>query len=389
MATSRAGVCALNQTPASILYVITDLEVGGVPLHLHRLARAMKTHGFRPAVVSLAPAGPVAEMLREDAIAVYSCEGRGGWDFRVIGRLARIIEKTRPDIVHALLFHANVAARRAAKKADFPRERLVCEIQTVEVERRWHLWMDRVTHRGCRFTIGNSPSVIEHLAARARIPRDRLRLVRGGIDPKPPQEAEPLDRTTLDLPPNAPLVLWVGRLDPVKGLDKLLQAFHLVVKSEGEPESARSNAHLLLAGDGPLHPELARQIEHLELQAQVHLLGARDDVPKLLKTADVFVFPSRTEGLPNALLEAMAAGCPIVTTDVPGCRDLIEHERTGLIVPYGDTKALATAISRLLRNPTIAQELAGRAAKEVTERWHVEGTYDAYADVYAEILAAP
>lgn len=360
-----------------------------MPLHLHRLAKAMKARGYRPTVVSLAPAGPVAHMLREEAIDVQSCEGRGGWDFRVIGRLARIIERTRPDIVHALLFHANVAARRAARKADFPRERLVCEIQTVEVERRWHLWIDRLTHRGCRFTIGNSPSVIDHLAARAKIPRDCLRLVRGGIDPKPLQEAQPLDRSTLNLPPDVPLVLWVGRLDPVKGLDKLLQAFRLLVETGGQPESARSDAHLLLAGDGPLHPELARQIEQLELQARVHLLGARDDVPSLLEAADVFVFPSRTEGLPNALLEAMAAGCPIVTTDAPGCRDLIEHERTGLVVPYGDTKALATAIRRLLRDRTTARQLADCAVREVTDKWHVQGTYDACADVYAEVLAAP
>lgn len=377
-----------DPTAASILYVITDLEVGGVPLHLHRLARAMKARGYRPTVVSLAPAGPVADMLRGDTIDVQSCQGHGGWDFRVIGRLARILQKVRPDIIHALLFHANVAARRAARKADFPSECVVCEIQTVEVERRWHLWVDRLTHRGCRFTLGNSPSVIEHLAARAKIPRDRLRLVRGGIDPKPLQDAQPLDRSTLNLPPDVPLVLWVGRLDPVKGLDRLLQAFRLALEAEGEQHIARSDAHLLLAGDGPLRAELEAQIEQLELQGRVHLLGARRDVPSLLKAADVFVFPSRTEGLPNALLEAMAAGCPIVTTDVPGCRDLIEHERTGLLVPYGDTDSLTAAISRLLRDRTTAQELADRAVKEVTKIWHVEGTHDAYAHVYAEILAS-
>jgi glycosyltransferase involved in cell wall biosynthesis len=364
---------------ADILYVITDLQIGGVPLHLRHLALEMRRRGYGVRLISLSPLGPVAAMLAAEGVEVESCDASGGWDFRVVGRLARLIEQRLPDILHAFLFHANLASRWAAKRAGLPANRVLCEIQTVEVERRWHLLVDRFTHHGCRFTIGNSPSVIEHLATQARIPRERLRLVRGGIRIDRIAKANPIDWTTIGLRSGDRVILWVGRLDPVKGLDQLIDALRRV--------PADLNAHLVLAGDGPLRNTLAQQAQSTGLADRVHWLGARKDVPSLLKAADLFAFPSRTEGLPNALLEAMAAGCPIVTTDVPGCRDLVIHEERGLIVPYGDTQALSGALTRLLSDRELAGQL-GRQARESAENdWPIEKTYAAYAAAYGEVLA--
>lgn len=367
----------MKPSGADILYVITDLEIGGVPLHLCRLARAMKDRGFRLMVVSLATGGPVAALLRDEGVEVHGCDGRGGWDFRVIGRLSRIIRRVRPTLVHSLLFHANVAARLAARSIGFPADRVICEIQTVEVERRWHLIVDHWTHEECRLTIGNSPSVVEHLAAKAGIPRDRLRLVKGGIDPEPIRLAAAASRAGLGLDSQAGMILWVGRVDPVKGLDTLIDALPLLGRDRP--------THLVLAGDGPDRDRLMSRVERLGFTARVHWIGVRDDVASLLKAADVFAFPSRTEGLPNALLEAMAAARPIVTTDVPGCRDLISHEQTGLIVPCGDAYRLAAAIRRLLDDPELACRLGRRASQAVDEKWHAQRMWDDYAAVYAEV----
>lgn len=368
-----------GSTLPSILYVITDLDIGGVPLHLYHLARHVRASGYDVGVVSLAPAGAVGEMLATDGFDVESCEGRGGRDFRVIGRLADIFRRRKPDIVHALLFHANVASRWAAKRAGIAKDRVLCEIQTVEIERKWHLWVDWLTHRGCRLTVGNSPSVIEHLHRRAGIPRDRLRLVKGGIDPSRFDDVQPLPRGNIGLSDDDRLILWVGRLDPVKGLDHLIAAFASL-----RPE--QHNAHLVLVGGGPLQLRLEAQIAALHLADRVHQLGPRQDVPQLLKTADIFAFPSRTEGLPNALLEAMAAGLPIVTTDVPGCRDLIRHDTNGLVVPFGDRDGLQASLHGLLTNGEQREELGAAARTSIEAEWNIAATYEAYLNAYREIV---
>lgn len=370
----------MNAAALDILYVITDLELGGVPLHLRRLANFMVQQRLRVAVCSLAAPGAVGTLLCEDGIDVRTCAASGGWDVRVFGRLARLLKQLRPTIVHSILFHANCATRFAAARAEIPPGRVICEIQTVEVERRWHLWVDRFSWRGCRCFVGNSPSVVEHLARYAGIAGDRLRLVRGGVDASRFAGVHPVDRRALGVPEDARLVLWTGRLDPVKGLAVLLDAFARLHPSEHA-------AHLLLAGSGSLRTKLEARARRLRIAERVHFLGPRSDVPALLAAADLFVFPSRTEGLPNALLEAMAAAKPIVTTDVPGCRDLVTHEETGLMVPLGDAQRLADAMARILRDPHLSARLAGAARACVMEHWSIDATWRAYQALYDEVLA--
>lgn len=361
-----------------ILYVITDLEIGGVPLHLSRLAPAMRARGFRVAVVSLAPIGPVGAILRQQGVDVHTCAGCCGLDFRVIPRLGQLLDELHPALIHSFLFHANQAVRLAAMLGGFPSERLIAEIQTVEVERRWHLRVDRWMHRCSRLTITNSLSVMDHLHRHARIPRDRLRLVRGGIDVERITNAPAMDRPSLGLTHDDRLILWVGRLDPVKGLDHLLRAIHQL--------DSTHRARLFLVGDGPERDGLERLAGQLKIQDRIRFLGLRSDVPSLLKAAELFVFPSKTEGLPNALLEAMAAGLPIVTTDVAGCRDLVEHHRTGWLVPFGNPAALVGAMAELLRNREFARQLGLAAQHEVRTKWNLVATWKDYEAIYRDIL---
>jgi glycosyltransferase involved in cell wall biosynthesis len=361
-----------------IVYVITDLKVGGVPLHVYRLASAMRDRGGSPAVVSLAPEAEVSRRLADAGVKVWHCDAVGAWDARVILRLAAYLRALKPDITHSLLFHANEACRIATVMAGLPLHRLVCEIQTVEIERRWHLTVGGMTHRLGHCVIGNSTSVVGHLERAGRMSRRRLRMVAGGVDVAALDGASPASLAGLRLPDGVPVIGWVGRLDPVKGLEVLLAAFERMAGSR--------EARLLLVGDGPMAPTVRRILTERRLWGQVSMLGARSDVASLLKACGMFVLPSFTEGFPNALLEAMAVGLPVVTSDVPGCHDLVTHEVNGLLAPAGDAEGLASAMSRLLDDAELAGRL-GRVAREtVLTAYTMERCVDRYLGVYGEIV---
>lgn len=373
-----AEIQLLHPARARILFVITDLEVGGVPLHLLRLATSLHETGWRVTVVSLKPPGAVGDRMRSAGVNVQSCDAQAPWDWRAIDRLAGIIGDLAPDIVHAFLFHANLAARGAALLSGFRRSRLICEIQTVETERNWHLWVDRLTHRLCRCTIGNSPSVVEHLHRRAGISRARLRCVPGGADLERFADAEPMSRDQLGVPAGVPLLIWVGRMDPIKGLDTLLAAVDRLRRHQP--------VQLLLVGDGPIRAEVEADRAQRGLHDCVHLLGLRDDVPRLLATADAFVFPSRTEGFPNAILEAFAARVPVVATAAPGTRDLVTDGKTGRMSAVDDPVGLADAIQRTLRDRDAAQAMAQQARRLVEQDFTRQRCYERYLDLYREVL---
>ncbi len=364
----------------TIAYVITDLNTGGVPLHLLRLATAMRDRGLDVHIVSLATVGEVGVTMRERGLPVYSCGAGGPWDARVVWRLRRHLRAIQPDIVHSFLFHANLASRLAVRLAGVSGARLICEIQTVETERLWHLRVCGWTHRMGRLMVGNSQSVVDHLHAEAGVGRDRLVCVPGGVDVERFASSAAVDRASFGLRDDVPLLLWVGRLDPIKGLDELISAVARVRE--------RMVVQLALVGAGAYEGRVREMIAEAGLADCVLLLGRRDDVAGLLKAADVFVFPSRAEGMPNALLEAMAAGVAVVTTDGPGCRDVVVDGETGLVVRVGDVAGLAGAIGELASDRERAAALGAAGLRYVRAHCTLGQCMDRYGELYGEVLGA-
>jgi glycosyltransferase involved in cell wall biosynthesis len=369
---------SVRHTRIKLTYLITDLKVGGVPLHLYRLATHLAGSQFQVQVISLADEGPVGERLRAAGIPVLACGARSAWDVRALARLWRYLMADPPSVLHAMLFHANVAARLAGPMAGISPRRILCEIQTAEVDRTWHLLVDGLTCRLCRFEVANSPSVLEHLHQRARIPLRRLRCEWGAVDGRAIASAEPADRLSLGVRPGEKLVLWTGRLDPIKGFEEMLAACRKLARTVA--------FKLVIVGDGPYRTTVERLIAENGLQGCVLILGQRSDVPSLLRAADVFIFCSRTEGLPNSILEAMAAGLPIVATNVPGNRDLIRDGETGLLVERGSADGIAEGMQRILNSPSDARLLADRAQRWVIEKMDIEAWARRWAELYQNVV---
>jgi glycosyltransferase involved in cell wall biosynthesis len=209
----------------------------------------------------------------------------------------------------------------------------------------------------------------------------KLRVVRNGIDPRPVQTDRRGLRDRLDLPPDARVVLTVGRLTEQKGHRFLLDAAPAILAQE-------PRTYFLWVGDGPLAEALRKRARARGLEDRVRLLGQRSDVPELLAAADLFVLPSLFEGLPLAILEAMAANLPVVGTRVCGTREAIDDGVTGRLVQPGDVAALATAVLEVLTQPALAARWAVAGRARVEQEFSAARMARETAAIYAECLAS-
>jgi glycosyltransferase involved in cell wall biosynthesis len=230
----------------------------------------------------------------------------------------------------------------------------------------------------------------------AGIGSDRLVVIRNAVDVDAFSQATPVPLHSLDIPDDSFMTLFVGRLEPQKSPDTLIELLDVLVRnwslyahSSGIPFAS---VHLALAGEGPLREKLEADVAKREaLRGLVHFLGQRSDIPGLLKTANVLVLPSEWEGMPNVILEAMAAGTPVIARDLPELRELIDDGRTGDLVPHNnadDPAMWRLPILKLLGHPDRAA-LQVNAAQEYVRNHHSPASMvRAYERLWTAVLAS-
>jgi len=369
--------------PIPFLHLITELDTGGAQKALARLLAHLDRTRFTPHVACLYNSDKaVAQEIRALGVPVTDLGMTAKWRWDAFWRLYRLLRRERPTILHSWMFHANVPGRVIGRLAGVPI--IITSRRNVEIG-------GEMRERLLRWTAGLDDKVIAvcELARRAQIERthaapQNVVTVHNGLDVAEfgtlNPEARATTREAFGIPPTAPLVGSVGRLHPQKDFATLLKA--MVCVRDRLPD-----AHLLLVGDGDLKPELVSQARSLELAQTVTFAGHRTDIPEILSAVDLLVLPSLWEGLPNALLEAMAAGLPVVATAVGGTPEVVVDGVTGFLVPPRDPQALADAILRLLRNPELRQRMGEAGRARVAAHFSIEQMVHKTEALYEQLLA--
>lgn len=372
------------QRPLTICQVLHSLHVGGAEVLAARLARQLGS-SYRFVFACLDELGPLGQQLRGEGFAVHVLKRRAGLDWKCPWRLARFLRQERVDLVHAhqyTPFFYALAARRLYRRPpllftehgrhhpDYPRRKRML-VNRLLLEAR-----DRV--------IGVGQVVRKALVHNEGIPDHRVGVIYNGVNLAPFSNGR-LDRLTvrreIGVGADDLVLLQVARLDYLKDHATALRTL-------GRLRRDRPNARLVLVGEGEERNAIQELIQKLDLSAHVRLLGLRSDVDRLLAAADVFLLTSISEGIPLTLIEAMAAGVPVASTNVGGVPEVIEDAQTGLLAPAGDDAALAGNVLRLMSNPQWRGEIVQRARQRAKQIFSEEQMHQAYRKLYQEMLLA-
>jgi glycosyltransferase involved in cell wall biosynthesis len=357
-----------------VALVITELEVGGAERCLTNLALGLDRTRFEPVVYSLAP-----RPRDERAALVRQLEAAGvpihflglthaSQFFRGVRKLADLLRAQRADVVQTFLFHANVLGTRAAKQAGIEQ---VCTGIRVADPRWTRGLVERIaTRRASRF-VCVSQGVADQCRRRG-FDAQKLVVIHNGIDLERWKNARPADLTQFGVRPGRPVLVYVGRLDRQKGVERMVQDIAI---SEFFVE-----AELLIVGDGPRRGAAERLAQKMSAH-HIHFAGWQADVPGILAASDVLVLFSRWEGMPNVILEAMAAGKPVWTTPVEGAEELLG----GGFAEQTPTLEFRKRVRNMLRNNQIRKDL-GRRNQLRAEQFSLPRMVGRYADLYESLV---
>ena len=361
-----------------LLLVIPTLVRGGAEKQLALLAAGLPRDQFEVHVAVLTHTGPLEDDLRRAGVPLTMIGKRWKLDPGAYWRLRRLMKELQPDIVHTWLFAANASGRQAAIAAGI--KHIVAGERCVDP---WkgpiQLSIDRVLAKRTERIVTNSSGVQEFYVSRG-LPVEKFTIISNGIGPFHPAESVSREAllAELKLPPGARLIGAIGRLWPQKRVKDLIWAVDLL-------KSARDDAHLLIIGDGPQRWRLERYRDQNEVADRAHLLGERDDVPRILPHFDCLWLASEYEGQSNAIMEAMSAGVPVVATDIAGNRDLVVPGETGYLVPVGDRAAFTLHTHELLDDPATARKLGDAGQARMLNEFTVEKMIERHAALYRDL----
>ena len=363
--------------PLKLILCVVGLGMGGTETHVLELASRINRTRFDLTVCSLKSGGCVADQLRARGVRVVSLGGTGKMDARVMLRLWRFIKREQPDVIQAFLFWANIAARLVGHFASTMR--VISSYHDEVVPEGWlNRAIDRLTMKWTRYLVCCSEAVRRSVEQRIGGKKEQFVVIPFGVETCRFGDGGMTSEVVLGLREELPVIGTVCRLvEPKKGLRFLLEAMgHL------EREAAKPVCQLLIVGEGPAEEALRSLSERLGIAPRVIFSGRRRDIPQLLSLMDIFVLPSLYEGFGIAILEAMAAGKPVVATTVGGLPEFVVEGENGFLVPPGDSVGLAAAIRHLLAQPERAKAMGCNGQEHVRKHYSIESVVRQHEQLY-------
>jgi glycosyltransferase involved in cell wall biosynthesis len=347
-----------------LLLLITDLQLGGTPTVVREIAVRLRKAGVDVEVACLSRWGPVADQIKSAGVPVTALGARGPGDWKVFGRLIRLIRKEHFTTVLSFLIHANAVASVASLRV--PGVRWFQSAQTTQPMPRWHWKLQRVIHRRCEKLIVPSQSVADALGNWSAVPAEKIVIIPNAIDPADWADAQ--SSVPVANPRPYPIT-FLGRLDPIKDVPTLVSA----------AATLGGKVHLHIYGEGADRARIEERIR--ATGAAVTLHGAVESPQAVLRQSGMLVLPSLAEGFGLVLIEAMAAGVPVVASNVPGIRDVIQNQINGVWFPAGDDSSLAAVMEWVIDDLQLRGALIANAAEDVRRRFSWETVLPEYRRV--------
>lgn len=365
----------------TVLQLVTELNVGGAERVVASLSTQLSKRGYNVMVACLFDAGKVADEMIAAGVPVVNLGMRGKSDFRVLYRLFRLLRNEGIHILHSHLFHADLLASILGRIANIPI--IIATRHSADIYGKRREWVNSWARCLCDAVVAVSREVRDAELQWSRIRPSQVVVIPNGVEI---QAYTGIDQTKvatlldeLNIPPNVPVLGTIASFKEYKGHTYLIDATVRILEEFPDLK-------VLLVGDGPLRTQLEKEVEALSLTHSIIFTGIRHDVREVLSFLDLFVLPSSSEGLPMAILEAMAAGRPVVATRVGGVPEAVVDGVTGFLVPPRDPAALAEAIACLLRDHDLRRVMAQAARERVAQYFSVERMVEQTQNLYEQLL---
>lgn len=375
-----------------ILLVIDSFFTGGAEFSTLELFSYLKNNGVEICICKTKDMHPKYDpkAFGLDADIIFTLPQKGFFGKRKA--LQKIISDFKPDIVHSVLFNSNLLVRsiRITDNSFVHLESLVNhtysenrlkEPGVTKFKLEFYRWLDGITSFfGTNHFHPNGYSVGEHYQQKLHISSKKMTVVHRGRK-KEHYEVASLFKNDFGILENKLVLINVARQEYQKGQDILLEAFSLL------PKFILDKIHLLIVGrEGKVTSLLHQQVQNQNLSKNVSFLGHRTDIPALLKMSDIFVFPSRFEGLPGVLIEAEAASLPIVCTHLSMMLEVVEENQNALTFEINNSNQLAEVIIQLVTDTSLREQFAKKSHEIFTERFQIESVHQKMFDLYKKLL---